>query len=603
MEAAINHKLLRSFYVSLLCLVLLISASLSSAAPIPTAQKSVPRQPTVTQRINFAPGGTSATVSGQVDGTLVDTYLLNARANQYMQVVVTSPSGNVFLTVVSPFGSPLARAQNGAQSFSGTLPENGDYTLQVSAPSGTPLTNYSLNVSVTGSSQPTQPAPQAGPTVRINFPAGTTSAQTPGQVGGYVVNYYLVNAQAGQFMQASVTSPNNNVFMTVAAPSGAILASAPAGAKSYTGTLSESGDYTLRISTIPGGAQTSYLISLSITGNSGVIQPPPNNGSQRIQFATGATAATVTGQVSGDVYNGYLLNARAGQRMRLTVMSFAYPVYLTLVSPGGSPLARAQVGAQSFDGTLPENGDYTIQISAPSGTTTTPYALVANVTNIQASPNTTERISFAPNTTGAEVYDQVDGNSLDTYQLNASVGQYMQITLSSPANNVYLTVVSPNGSPLVRAQNGAQSFGQTLTEGGDYVLQVSAPAGTTQTTYTLIVSVTGLVAQAPPPSGNQRINFAPGATSAQLSGQIDGNTYAGYVLNARAGQHMQINVASPAGNVYLTLVSPSGSPLARAQAGAQSFDGILPESGDYTIQLSAPSGTLLTTFLLTVAIT
>ncbi|MBI1259296.1 MAG: hypothetical protein GC204_17660 [Chloroflexi bacterium] len=599
-----NQKLLRSFYVSVLCVVLLISASLSSAAPIPVVQKNVPRQPAVTQRISFAPGGTSATVSGQVDGTLLDTYLLNARANQYMQVVVTSPTGNVYLTVVSPFGSPLARAQNGAQSFSGTLPENGDYTLQVSAPSGTPLTSYSLNVSVVGSSQPTQPAPQAGPTVRINFPSGATSAQVPGQVGGYVVNYYLVNAQAGQLMQASVTSPNNNVFMTVAAPSGAILASAPAGAKSYTGTLSESGDYTLRISTTPGGALTSYLVSISITGNLGVIQPPPNNGSQRIQFATGATAATVTGQVSGDVYNGFLLNARAGQRMRLTLMSFGNPVYLTLVSPGGSPLARAQVGAQSFDGLLPENGDYTIQISAPSGTTTTPYALVVNVTNVSSSPNTVERISFAPNTTGAEVYDQVDGNSLDTYPLTASAGQFMQVTLSSPASNVYLTVVSPNGSPLVRAQNGAQSFGQLLSESGDYLLQVSAPAGATQTTYTMIVSVTGAVVSQPPPSGgNQRINFAPGATSAQRSGQIDGNTYVGYVLNARAGQHMQMNVASPAGNVYLTLVSPSGSPLARAQAGAQSFDGILPESGDYTVQISAPSGTLLTTYLLTVAIT
>ena len=596
-----NHRLLRSLYLSLLSIILLISASVSFAAPIPAEQKNIPQQPAVTQRISFAPGGTSATVSGQVDGTLVDTYLLNARANQYMQVAVTSPGGNVYLTVVSPFGSPLARAQAGAQSFAGTLPENGDYTLQVSAPSGTLLTNYTLNVSVTGTAA--QPQPQAGPTVRINFPAGGTSAQVSGQVGGYVVNYYLVNAQAGQLMQASVTSPNNNVFMTVAAPSGAILASAPAGAKSYTGTLSESGDYTLRISTTPGGAQTSYLISLSITGNLGVIQPP-NNGSQRIQFANGATAATVTGQVSGDVYNGYLLNARAGQRMRLTLMAFGNPLYLTLVSPGGSPLARAQVGAQSFDGILPENGDYTIQISAPSGTTTTPYALVVNVTNAASSPNTVERISFAPNTTGAEVYDQVDGNSLDTYQLNASVGQHMQITLTSPASNVYLTVVSPNGSPLARAQNGAQSFDQTLNETGDYLLQVSAPAGTTQTAYTLIVSVTGAVVSQPPPSGgNQRINFAPGATSAQRSGQVDGNTYAGYVLNARAGQHMQMNVASPAGNVYLTLVSPSGSPLARAQAGAQSFDGILPESGDYTIQISAPSGTLLTTYLLTVAVT
>ena len=35
---------------------------------------------------------------------------------------------------------------------------------------------------------------------------------------------------------------------------------------------------------------------------------------------------------------------------------------------GASVGATAQVGAQSFDGILPESGDYTIQISAPAGT-------------------------------------------------------------------------------------------------------------------------------------------------------------------------------------------------------------------------------------------
>jgi len=592
-----NQKLLHRIYIPLLCIVLLITASVSSAAPIP-------HPPAVTQRISFAPGGTSATVTGQVDASTVDTYLLNARANQYMQVAVTSATSDVYLTVVSPGGSPLARAQAGAQSFAGTLPENGDYTLQVSAFSGTPLTAYTLTVSVTGSIvPPTQQGPVAGPTTRISFPAGGTSAQVTGQVGGYVVNYYLVNAQAGQVMQASVTSPGNNVFMTVAAPSGAILASAPAGAKSYSGTLPESGDYTLRISTIPGGALTNYTISVTITG---AIQPPPQNGNQRIQFAAGATSATVSGQVSGDVFNGYVINAQANQRMRITLMDFSTTnfVYITLISPGGSPLARAQVGAQSFDGILPESGDYTIQVSAPAGTTTTPYSLVVTVTNSAPPTNTTERFSFATGTSSALVYDQIDGTSLDTYLINAGAGQRMQLSVTSPANNVYLTLVSPGGSPLARAQNGAQAFDQQLPESGDYQLQISAPVGTTQTSYTVMIIITGSLPQPPPQTGsNIRINFAPGATSAQRSGQVNGNTYVGYVLNARAGQHMQINVASPGGNVYLTLVSPGGSPLARAQAGAQSFDGILPESGDYTVQISAPSGTAMTTFLLTVAIT
>src|SRR3954470_19178533 len=97
-EAVMNQKLLHRIYIPLLCIVLLVTASVSSAAPLPAARWNVPQPPAVTQRISFAPGGTSATVSGQVDASTVDTYLLNARANQYMQVAVSSASGDIYLT-------------------------------------------------------------------------------------------------------------------------------------------------------------------------------------------------------------------------------------------------------------------------------------------------------------------------------------------------------------------------------------------------------------------------------------------------------------------------------------------------------------------------
>ena len=75
-----------------------------------------------------------------------------------MQVYVTSPGSNVYLTVVSPSGSPLARAQAGAQSMDQTLPENGDYSLQLSVFGTTLQTSFTLNITITGG-QPTQPPP------------------------------------------------------------------------------------------------------------------------------------------------------------------------------------------------------------------------------------------------------------------------------------------------------------------------------------------------------------------------------------------------------------------------------------------------------------
>jgi hypothetical protein len=472
-ELTMNRNRLYRISVPLLCLVLLLAMTSTSFAA------------GITQRIRFAPGTTSAQVNGQVDGSTMDTYLLEARAGQQMQVFVSSPYSNVYLTLVSPLGSPLARAQAGAQSFNGNLPESGDYTLQISAPFGTPMTTYIINVSITGG---TSTGPVAGPTQRISFSAGSTSAQVSGSVAGYTVNYYLVEASAGQYMAASVTGSTPYIFMSLITPSGAALVRAQEGAKSYNGPLPESGDYTIRVSTTPGGSNVNYTVNVAITGS------PTNPGaSQRIRFATGATSANVNGQVNGSIVNTYLLEARTGQRMQINLTSPSGQAFLTVVSPNGTPLARAQNGVQNFDQTLPENGDYTLQVSSPAGTPNTTYTMFVSVTNGGVPtpvPGTTQRIRFAPGTSSGQVSGQIDGSTLMTYLLEARAGQRMRITLASSTGQAFLTVVSPFGTPLARAQNGVQSFDQFLPESGDYTLQVSSPAGTPLTSFVLTVSVT-----------------------------------------------------------------------------------------------------------------
>lgn len=569
---------MRRGIIPLLCAILLMTAGVSAASP---AYR--------TTRISFPSGATSASVSGQVDGSNMVTYLLNAQAGQSMQVSVSSSSGNAYLTVVSPLGSPLARAQAGAQSFSGTLPETGDYTLQVSAFSGTPLTNFTLYVSVTGSPQYVRAA-----TERITFAPGSNSGQATGSVGGYDVNYYLVAASAGQQIQVSVSTPNTRAYLSFYTPSGNALARAQTAARSYNGTLPETGDYQIRISTNPGGPTVNYVVSVTITGT-------PVPGVQRISFLPGQSSAQVYGQIDGTTTAKYLLEASAGQRMQLVVASPNSNAFMTVVSPSGTPLARAQNNVQTFDQVLPETGDYQIEISSPAGTPAVTFLLTAAVTGTPSptpNPGTSQRITFATGTSSATINGQVDGNTFRGYLLNAQAGQRMQVSTSSPLGNVYLTLVSPGGSPLARAQNGAQTFDGILPESGDYSIQVSAPAGTALTNFTLYVSVIGQVT-----SGAQRIRFNAGSTAAQVNGQVSGTVTASYVLEARAGQQMLIFLTSPLSNVYVTLVSPLGSPLARAQAGAQSFNGYLPESGDYSIQLSAPVGTTLTSFTMTVSVT
>ncbi|MEP7292158.1 MAG: hypothetical protein ABI835_10255 [Chloroflexota bacterium] len=437
-------------------------------------------------------------------------------------------------------------------------------------------------------------------TERITFVAGATSATVDDSIGGVLVNHYLLTASAGQFMQVTVTSPGNNVYLSVYSPSGIALARAQTGAQSYSSELFETGDYNFRVSTFPGGAWSTYTLNVSVTGTPLPTPTPPIETTQRINFVPGGTSATINGRIDGFEFDNYLLNARAGQYMQAWVTSPANDAYLTVVSPLGSPLARAQAGAQSFSGTLPENGDYQITVSSPSGTAHSNYTLYVAVTGGSTGGTSPVRINFAAGAVSATVSGQVNGTTTRSYLLNARAGQRMQIVLYWTGSPVYVTLVSPLGSPLARAEAGAQGFDGTLPENGDYRITVSAPAGTPLTNFTMTVTVTGA------PSGGTspvRINFAAGATSATVNGQVDGGTARNYVLGARAGQRMIVSVATASNPVYLTVVSPGGTTLVSAIFGETTLDRFLPETGDYAVQVSTLPGTPLTNFTLSVSIT
>ena len=306
--------------------------------------------------------------------------------------------------------------------------------------------------------------------------------------------------------------------------------------------------------------------------------------------------------MSNSAVDTYLLEASAGQYMQVSLASPTGQAYLNVIAPGGSPLARAQAGAQAFSGTLPASGDYQLQVTTlGSGSTiVTAYTLTVAVTGSPSSGGTAQRISFPSGATGTTVSGQLDAPNMLNYLLEASAGQYMQVSVTSPAGSAYLTVVSPSGSPLARAQAGAQAFNGTLPESGDYRLTVSSPDGTAHTAFTLSVSVTGSASSG---GTTQRIHFPAGGTGTSVSGNVGGSAVDTYLLEASAGQHMQVSLASPAGTAYLNVVAPDGSPLARAQAGAQGFSGNLPTSGDYQLQVMTLGGAPATSYTLTVSVT
>ena len=83
------------------------------------------------RRVQFKRGSSSTTVQGKVSVGLPDTYLLGARAGQVMTIQLTAPRQKVrFMLMTSKTTEVLA---DNTTSWTGTLPETGDYHILVDA--------------------------------------------------------------------------------------------------------------------------------------------------------------------------------------------------------------------------------------------------------------------------------------------------------------------------------------------------------------------------------------------------------------------------------------------------------------------------------------
>lgn len=95
------------------------------------------------RRVQFKRGASSATVQGTVTISLPDTYIVGARAGQVMTVQLTAPRKSVNFLVSSPISTSLI-ADN-TRSWTGTLPETGDYTIIVQADA---RATYSMTITI-----------------------------------------------------------------------------------------------------------------------------------------------------------------------------------------------------------------------------------------------------------------------------------------------------------------------------------------------------------------------------------------------------------------------------------------------------------------------
>lgn len=134
------------------------------------------------------------------------------------------------------------------------------------------------------------------------------------------------------------------------------------------------------------------LAALSVMAAAAAVAQPSRT--ERVQFDRGASSKTLTGQIRGDGSVNYVVGARAGQTLNVTLKSSNGANSFNVWAPGAvagsdSALAMGEVSDNRVSTRLPTSGDYRIQVylmrSAARRNETAKYTLTVGVSGATAS--------------------------------------------------------------------------------------------------------------------------------------------------------------------------------------------------------------------------
>ncbi len=82
----------------------------------------------------------------------------------------------------------------------------------------------------------------------------------------------------------------------------------------------------------------------------------------RIQFARGTSSKAIPGAVRGYDGKRYVIGARAGQRLTVTLRTSNASNYFNVTAPGASAAMEGGANQTRFTTTIPSSGDYVIDV-------------------------------------------------------------------------------------------------------------------------------------------------------------------------------------------------------------------------------------------------
>ena len=257
----------------------------------------------------------------------------------------------------------------------------------------------------------------------------------------------------------------------------------------------------------------------------------------------------------------------------------------------------------------------TITSLPPLGSETTPTPAP---TPTQVEPKSAEYeqqpLGLVPNETKTVEGNIRQGDKVN-YPFVAEAGQTLKVEQRS--GDVRLSVLGPNGEPVSGRADRVFEWSGELEESGEYRVQLSPVRGVKSgdySDYSLSVTLanpapaepivpeetappvaptvpnettTPVKPPAQPQVQSQRVSFPSGADGISVANQVRPGQIRRYVVNAKEGQILSVQVTdSSGGRVDFDVLQPGGQMIADA-SGIVWWEGLLQTGGDYAIDVQA----------------
>ena len=168
--------------------------------------------------------------------------------------------------------------------------------------------------------------------------------------------------------------------------------------------------------------------------------------------------------------------------------------------------------------------------------------------------------------------------------VSAFADQVMHARADAPEDGVLLEVIGPDGTSIEGRAAGRDLWQGQLPAAGDYLISVASAGEAAEFRLSVIIFV--------------RITFDRGESSATLVGNLPDLETNHFVLRAQKGQTMDVVAEAPS-QVGLTMWGADGIPLTRYVDEETTWNGVLPATQDYFIEVNSIE---TTSYTLTVSI-